>query len=111
MQGLLYDLLTNPEAQEAVNRAAETYADLRKQFVARLKEQGVSFHPGVGLNVWIEVADEQRAVVSLAAQGIGVAPGRPFMVEPGETDFIRVTISTMGDDLNHIAELIAGASV
>ena len=111
LQGLLYDLLTNPEAQEAVNRAAETYADLRKQFVARLKEQGVSFHPGVGLNVWIEVADEQRSVVSLAAQGIGVAPGRPFMVEPGETDFIRVTISTMGDDLNHIAELIADASV
>ena len=109
LQGLLYDLLTSPEAQQTVNNAAETYASLRERFVAHLEERGVSCHPGVGMNVWIEVADEQRAVVSLAAQGIGVAPGRPFMVEPSETDFIRVTISTIGDDVHRIADLVADA--
>ena len=110
LQGLLYELLTNPDTQETVSRSAETYGDLRKQFIAHLEERGVSCHEGGGMNVWIQVADEQRAVVSLAAQGIGVAPGRPFMVEPSETDFIRVTISTLGDDVTSIADLVADAS-
>ena len=110
LQGLLHDLLTNPEAQRAVANAAETYSDLRGRFVALLDEQGVSSHAGGGMNVWIEVADEQRAVVSLAAHGIGVAPGRPFMVVPGATDFIRVTISTIGEDVDRIAGLVADAS-
>ena len=109
LQGLLYDLLTNPETQRAVSQATESYSDLRDRFVAKLGGMGVSSHPGTGINVWIQAADEQRAVVSLAAQGIGVAPGRPFMVVPNETDFIRATISTIGEDVDRIAGLVASA--
>mgnify|MGYP003352323885 CR=1 FL=1 len=36
-----------------------------------------------GINLWMEVADERTALITLAAQGIGAAPGAPFMVRPG----------------------------
>ena len=62
------------------------------------------------MNVWVPVANEQRAVVALAAHGIGVAPGRPFMVEPTAQDFIRVTIASVSDEIEELAAAIAGAA-
>ena len=35
-----------------------------------------------GINLWMRVADERSALVTLAAQGIGAAPGEPFRRAP-----------------------------
>ena len=66
--------------------------------------------PGAGLNVWVPVADEQRAVVALAAYGIGVAPGAPFHPTPSDDHHIRVSIGTLRSDAAKVAETIASAA-
>ena len=45
-----------------------------------------------GINLWVEVADEQAAAYRLAAGGVGVAVGSPFVPgRPLRHDHIRVT--------------------
>jgi len=75
--------------------------------VASLHEVGIPVRLGTGLNIWVPVNDEQSTIVNLAAHGIGVAPGRPFMVEPSAQDFIRITLSSSIADYGEIAKRIA----
>jgi aspartate/methionine/tyrosine aminotransferase len=68
----------------------------------------VSGHDGI--NLWMEVADERSATVALAARGIGVAPGEPFLVRP-DTDHLRVTVGLIPDDrVSAVAEHLAAAA-
>ena len=46
------------------------------------RERGVEVGGTEGINIWVPVHDETAAVVRLASQGIGVAPGAPFRVGP-----------------------------
>ena len=58
------------------------------------------------------VADERSATVALAARGIGVAPGEPFLVRPDD-DHLRVTVGLItgsDDHLVEVAEHLAGAA-
>ncbi|MDQ3738315.1 MAG: PLP-dependent aminotransferase family protein, partial [Actinomycetota bacterium] len=48
--------------------------------------------------------DERSAVVALAASGIGVAPGEPFLVRPGD-DHLRVTVGLIRGSDDHVAEV------
>ena len=58
----------------------------------------------------MEVADERSATVALAARGIGVAPGEPFLVRP-DTDHLRVTVGLIPDDhLTAVADHLAAAA-
>ena len=63
------------------------------------------------MNVWLQVSDEQSTVAELASQGIGVAPGRPFMVTTSDQDYIRVTTATLGDpaEIERVATAVAKA--
>lgn len=68
---------------------------------------GVQTSPGDGINVWIQVNDERSALITLAAAGIRVAPGGPFMVTSSTTSHLRVTAGLLLDDavqLNRILE-------
>lgn len=68
---------------------------------------GVQTSPGDGINVWIQVNDERSALITLAAAGIRVAPGGPFMVTSSTTSHLRVTAGLLPDDavqLNRILE-------
>ena len=56
------------------------------------------------------VHDEQLAVVYLAAHGIGAAPGRPFLVEAIEQDFIRLSIGSFHGDPETLAATVADAA-
>jgi DNA-binding transcriptional MocR family regulator len=51
-----------------------------------------------GINLWLDVTDEQVAMVALAAHGIAVAPGRPFEVSRLDTDHVRVTVGLVSGD-------------
>ncbi len=57
------------------------------------------------------VDDERAAVVALAAQGIGVAPGTPFLVRP-DTDHLRVTVGVLSPErgLDDVADQLAAAA-
>ena len=75
-----------------------------------LKDLGVDTSPGDGINVWVPVEDERSALITLAASGIRVAPGSPFIVvgddvSPGG---LRVTSGRLPDDPQRIAEIAEG---
>ena len=65
-----------------------------------------------GINLWVEVADEQAAAYRLAAGGIGVAVGSPFVPgRPLRHDHIRVTSGLLrDDDVDRVAGLVAEAA-
>ncbi len=110
IQQILLTMLQDPEAEAAVAHAAATYQKRREALHTSLASHGVHAVPGAGLNVWVPVADEQRAVVALAAYGIGVAPGAPFHPTPSDDHHIRVSIGTLRSDAAKVAETIASAA-
>lgn len=110
IQQILLTMLQDPEAEAAVAHAAATYTGRREALHDALAALGVHAVPGTGLNMWVPVADEQRAVVALAAHGIGVAPGAPFHPMPSDEQHIRVSIGTLRSEAATVAERIASAA-
>lgn len=113
IQQILLEMLRDPATEELIEVAARTYEERRERLTALLADRGVEVTPGVGLNMWIRVADEQRAVVALAAHGIGVAPGRPFRVGDGGPDqrhHIRLSLGTLRSDYERVADTVALAA-
>jgi len=110
IQEILVTMLTDPTTEELVAKAAAAYRRRRDDLAGRLTDLGVSVQPGVGLNMWVAVDDELRAVVALAAHGIGVAPGGPFRVDPTTDQHIRISIGSLHRDLERVAKTIADAA-
>jgi DNA-binding transcriptional MocR family regulator len=112
LQQVLLALLTDPAAAAQVDRAAQTYAARRAAVVDALRERGVEVGGVEGINIWVPVHDETAAVVRLASQGIGVAPGAPFRVggRPEDGGHIRVTVGLARTDHEALAEAIASAA-
>lgn len=109
LQQVLVQLLTG--AGDEVARAASTYAARRGALVGALRERGVEVGGAEGLNLWVPVRDETAAVVRLASQGIGVAPGRPFRVGPGlDSGHVRVTAGLLAHGVEEVAEAVAAAA-
>ncbi|QXC61208.1 aminotransferase class I/II-fold pyridoxal phosphate-dependent enzyme [Aquihabitans sp. G128] len=109
LQSVLLALLTDPTATWAVEAARHAYASRRREFTRALAERGVATTGTDGINQWVEVADERSALVGLAARGIGVAPGEPFMVRPAG-DHLRITIGLLDGPISaieHLAEQVA----
>jgi DNA-binding transcriptional MocR family regulator len=70
----------------------------------------VDLADGDGINVWIPVQDEASAVIRLASQGIGVAPGRPFAVLPEPRGFMRVTVGLVDTGGEQLAQALVVAA-
>ena len=47
---------------------------------------------------------------NLAAHGIAVAPGAPFLVNPGGADHVRVTAGLVRDGFDDLASILASAA-
>jgi DNA-binding transcriptional MocR family regulator len=109
LQRLLLGLLTDAASVGAVAAARDTYAARRSALVAELAERGVEVGGSDGINLWVPVADETAAVVRLASQGIGVAPGAPFSVRPG-SPHVRVTAGLVQDGLAEVADALSAAA-
>lgn len=58
-----------------------------------------------GLVVWIEVEDETRALLDLAAHGIVLGEGRRAFLSVSKRRYLRVAITHLPDDLLLVAEL------
>jgi DNA-binding transcriptional MocR family regulator len=98
LQAVLLDLLTDDATVAQVGRAREEYARRRTAMLEALAAHGAHATADDGINLWLDVTDEQVAMVALAAHGIAVAPGRPFEVSRLDTDHVRVTVGLVSGD-------------
>jgi DNA-binding transcriptional MocR family regulator len=110
LQRVLVNLLTDAQAVRQVAHARDEYARRRAALVDALAVQDVHVGGNDGINVWVPVLDESAALLRLASQGIGVAPGSPFGVRPGPVNHIRVTAGLLADGQADVAVDIAAAS-
>jgi DNA-binding transcriptional MocR family regulator len=110
LQRILIHLLTDPTSIAQVEHARSVYARRRGTLVTALAERGLAVGGQEGLNLWVPVVDETAALLRLASQGIGVAPGQPFSVLPESRGFIRVTIAAAAADLPELPGLLADAA-
>jgi DNA-binding transcriptional MocR family regulator len=110
LQRILLHLLTDPAVVAEVEKARSVYAERRRVVVEALRAGGVDLADGDGINVWIPVQDEASAVIRLASQGIGVAPGRPFAVLPEPRGFMRVTVGLVDTGGEQLAQSLVVAA-
>lgn len=110
LQHLLLSLLTDPASIAAVRAARDEYARRRRLITTGLAASGIELPPGEGLNIWLPVADEQAALLSLASAGIGAAAGIAFAVGPGMTPHLRVTVGLVTEDHAAVADHLARAA-
>jgi DNA-binding transcriptional MocR family regulator len=108
LQTILFDLLTEPESVDQVALARRTYRERQVAMAAALHENGWDVPTADGINMWLRVDDERDAVVQLAAAGIRVAAGTPFLATPGG-QFIRVTVGQVRDEFATVAAQLAAA--
>ncbi len=117
LQAVLLTMLTDPVTVKAVRHARDTYAARRAAVCDVLDRNGVAYTGDDGINLWVAVGNERAAMLTLAALGIGVAPGEPFMVgahDPTATDgraWVRVTVGQIPDaSLTAVATALSTAS-
>jgi DNA-binding transcriptional MocR family regulator len=110
LQAVLVDLLTDLASVAQVRRARAAYRERRLALLEALTVQGIEATADDGINLWMTVASQEAAVLSLAAHGIAVAPGTPFEVAPLGADHVRVTVGLVHHDFEHLAEVLAAAA-
>ncbi|GAB2576872.1 GntR family transcriptional regulator [Paractinoplanes abujensis] len=109
LQHLLLTLLTDPQSVAAVTAARTEYARRRHLTVTALATHGIHLPPGDGINLWLPVADEAAALISLASNGLAAAAGRAFTAGPG-TPHLRVTVGLITTDHEAVAAHLADAA-
>jgi len=98
VQSILLDLLTDDSSRRLVADARATYAARTAAMVDALGARGVHVPGRDGINVWVPVAEQGAALLHLAAAGVRAASGDPFWISPPDTDYIRITTSSIDDD-------------
>jgi DNA-binding transcriptional MocR family regulator len=110
LQATLADLLADSASQACVDRAARSYRERQAAFTDACRRLGIELaFVADGINAWVPVADEQHAMVALAARGIGVAPGAPFSVA-GAAPHVRVTVAGLERGIDRVALALADAA-
>ena len=109
LQAVLLEMLDHQTTIDAVGVARAEYAARRNAVTDVLAAAGVRFTGTDGINLWMQVADERSALLTLAAQGIGAAPGEPFMVRHGAPS-LRVTVGLIDHSIDTYAARLAEAA-
>ncbi len=105
LQSILHDLLTRGESIAQISEARRIYFARQKSLAEALAALGLPVAQSDGINTWLPVMDERDAIVQLAASGIRVAGGSPFLAEAGPDAFIRVTAGSLQGDVAEVAEV------
>jgi DNA-binding transcriptional MocR family regulator len=111
LQGVLLDLLADPATADTLAAARTAYARRRASLTDALAERAIGTTGQDGINLWVEVADEQAAAFRLAAHGIGVAVGSPFVPGRPNRDHIRITSGLVRGDVAGLADLVAESAL
>ncbi|MBB3949948.1 PLP-dependent aminotransferase family protein [Aureimonas jatrophae] len=109
LQGATAWLLRDPETEACLARARAIYRERRERVAAALERGGIRIEPaGDGLCVWMPVASESYALVTLAARGIAVHAGAKFSVAP--TPFVRVATARLAANHERVADALRTAA-
>jgi DNA-binding transcriptional MocR family regulator len=95
LQRLLLDLLTHPAPHTQVQTARREYAERRKALVTELSAHDVHVGGKDGIVAWVPVENEAAALMMLSSNGIGVAPGRPYLIRPDAEPHLAVTVGLL----------------
>ncbi|MFD4421294.1 PLP-dependent aminotransferase family protein [Agromyces sp. NPDC058484] len=122
LQTILLDLLTDGASLDAVAEARRQYFSRQRALGDALRVRGVAVAPADGVNLWMPVLSERSALVQLAAAGIRVAAGSPFLAAANGADaaggmrfrpgaeFVRVTVGMVRDGVDEVADALATAA-
>lgn len=122
LQTILLDLLTDGASIDAVAEARRQYYTRQRALGDALRERGIAVAPADGINMWVPVLSERSALVQLAAAGIRVAAGTPFLAASDaatsgngarprrDRDFVRVTVGVLRDGADEVADALATAA-
>lgn len=102
LQRVAVALWSEPAVATVVATAAHAYDERRAALRRALAAAGLPALGATGLNVWVPVPDETRAVADLLAAGWAVAPGRRFRQGAGSA--VRITVSHL--DLDRVDALV-----
>ncbi|MET7771087.1 aminotransferase class I/II-fold pyridoxal phosphate-dependent enzyme [Nocardia sp. NPDC005366] len=98
LQRVLITMLDDPSAADTVTAARTEYRRRSTELRRALAAHGIAVPRADGINLWLPVADENAAMISLAAAGIKAAPGGPFEVaDTPRSDHLRLTVSPVTD--------------
>ncbi|WP_413734752.1 aminotransferase class I/II-fold pyridoxal phosphate-dependent enzyme [Sodalis sp. RH21] len=89
-------MIEDGATQEVITAAKDCYAARRRALVQALAQRGMILPDRDGLSIWLPVMSEQYALVTLAAHGIAVTPGKRHSL--GDSRFIRVSTSLLTAD-------------
>lgn len=108
LQRLVLRLWQDPDVARQVTAARDSYARRLDTLRSALAQRGVVAYGHSGINVWVPVPDETRAVTTLRDAGYAVAPGSLFRLVSGAG--VRMTITPLdGPDLPRLADEVARA--
>ncbi len=109
LQAAIAWLLQDKATIAVVERARTVYRLRRERLASELAKRRVQIEAGNGLSVFVPVASESYALVTLAARGIAVHAGAKFSTRP--TNAIRVATSILREeDVERVADSIALAA-
>jgi DNA-binding transcriptional MocR family regulator len=109
LQRLTLALWRDPEVADRIARARRSYADRVAALRTALADRGLVAYGRTGINVWVPVPDETRAVAGLRDAGYVVAPGALFRLRSGPG--IRITVSPLADsDIAPLADAVVRAA-
>ncbi|WP_446225334.1 aminotransferase class I/II-fold pyridoxal phosphate-dependent enzyme [Nocardia sp. IBHARD005] len=106
LQNALAHLITDPGTAALIDIARDRYSARRAGLLAALRARGATASAGVNsLVVWVEVADEQGALLGLARHGVVVGSAAKSHVTPRRPGAVRVAVPQLPDDPHRLAEL------
>ncbi|AYF79524.1 aminotransferase class I/II-fold pyridoxal phosphate-dependent enzyme [Nocardia yunnanensis] len=112
LQRVLLHMLTDDTARARITEARTRYRTRADALRKSLSRHDIHLPRGDGINLWFPVADENAALISLAAAGIKAAPGGPFEVtDHPHTDHLRLTIAALPThEIDEVATQLATAA-
>ncbi|GAA4703023.1 GntR family transcriptional regulator [Phytohabitans rumicis] len=109
LQRLVMRVWTDRSVAAGVAAAGASYDRRRDALHAALTAHGLVAHARTGINVWVEVPDETRAVTALRDSGYAVAPGALYRQRTAQG--IRITVSPLSEaDIAAVADAVAAAA-
>ncbi|WP_312795774.1 PLP-dependent aminotransferase family protein [Tianweitania sp.] len=108
LQGAAAFLLREASTAIFLQQARTIYQQRRDALCERLEARGIVCTAGSGLCTWVAVENEPFAIVTLAAHGLAVEPGKKFTVLPG--NHLRVGTSMLSHRYHDVAAAIALAA-
>ncbi|MEV4757625.1 aminotransferase class I/II-fold pyridoxal phosphate-dependent enzyme [Micromonospora sp. NPDC049559] len=108
LQRLTLELWRDPGTAERIATARESYERRREGLRAALAGRGLPAYGRSGINLWVPVPDETRAVAALRDAGYAVAPGSLYRLAAAPA--LRISISGLPEErIEPLADALARA--